>query len=289
LFANRPRWLIRSKMVELARSILSGDLEEAFLYYLSACPQRAVNDEQLSCFLTDMDRESCFESLTAAGSISRVSGFYMSQSNQSKIESSLVAALNYRDGGTEKGIVAETSPGYQLSSSELERLRFKILPGVDRTVFQKLVDGLVESGAVEKHGDKLSLPGAVSSELDPQLKKLSDRLNAWLLNLDVIEIDKLADELDSSSQDVKAALEVLSDQNRAYIVNYDFACSREVIEKAHKVLDDIWKQGREISPSEFKSPLGISRKYAMALLAYFDDTQVTRRGSGGRILLRPLH
>lgn len=288
LFVNRPRWLVRSKMVEMSRCLLKGELKESLLYYLSACPQRAVDDEQLGRFLPDGEKELLLESLLCEGSIAKVSGYYLSRRKMTEIEESLVSTLSEGDGSSKTGVVAEAATGYQLSASGLEKLRFKVLPGVERDVFQKIVDGLLESGVVEKHGDRLSLAGTVSSDIAPELKDLSDRVDANLLNQNVIEIDKLAEGLNCSSKDVKAALEHLARQDRAYVVNYDFACSKKMIDQAHKVLDDIWKQGREISPSEFKSPLGISRKYAMALLAHFDDTKVTRRGSAGRVLLRPL-
>jgi selenocysteine-specific elongation factor len=58
------------------------------------------------------------------------------------------------------------------------------------------------------------------------------------------------------------------------------------INKAHLALAQIWQQKREISPSDFKEKLGVSRKYAMALLTYFDDHNITRRVANNRVLLK---
>jgi selenocysteine-specific elongation factor len=51
-------------------------------------------------------------------------------------------------------------------------------------------------------------------------------------------------------------------------------------------LAQIWQAKKEISPSEFRESLGTSRKYAMALLAYFDNKLITRRINNTRTLIK---
>ena len=78
----------------------------------------------------------------------------------------------------------------------------------------------------------------------------------------------------------------MAKESKAVVVNYDFASSAERVKMAHKTLADIWVRKKDISPSEFRETLNVSRKYAMALLAYFDDHAITRRLNNSRVLLK---
>jgi selenocysteine-specific elongation factor len=78
----------------------------------------------------------------------------------------------------------------------------------------------------------------------------------------------------------------LAQEKKAHIVNYDFAASEKSILVAHQALAKIWGAKREISPADFRDALATTRKYALALLAYFDDKAVTRRMQNSRVLLK---
>lgn len=70
------------------------------------------------------------------------------------------------------------------------------------------------------------------------------------------------------------------------LINHIFVSSRHSVTKAHAVLFEIWQSKKNISPGEFREKLGISRKYTMELLTYFDERQITRRTNDGRALLK---
>lgn len=101
-----------------------------------------------------------------------------------------------------------------------------------------------------------------------------------------LEIEEVASRLGSDRKTVTAAITQLSQQKKAFIVNYDFAASEKSILNAHRALAKIWGAKREISPADFRDELGTTRKYALALLAYFDDNAVTRRMQNSRVLLK---
>jgi selenocysteine-specific elongation factor len=85
---------------------------------------------------------------------------------------------------------------------------------------------------------------------------------------------------------VQVALQLLSKEGNASVVAHDFACTTESIDAAHKQLSKIFRQKKDIAPGDFREAVGTSRKYAMALLAYFDDRAITRRINNGRVLLK---
>jgi selenocysteine-specific elongation factor len=101
-----------------------------------------------------------------------------------------------------------------------------------------------------------------------------------------LEIKEIAARLGRPLKNVEAVLAALTKKDQAAVVSYEFASSRKALDKAHLALAKLWQTKREISPSDFKESLSVSRKYAMALLAYFDDRQITRRMGNSRVLLK---
>ena len=58
-----------------------------------------------------------------------------------------------------------------------------------------------------------------------------------------------------------------------------------VIEELKKKVTDHLEKHKEMMPSDFKNITGVSRKYMIPLLEYFDETKLTIR-SGDKRLLR---
>jgi selenocysteine-specific elongation factor len=59
---------------------------------------------------------------------------------------------------------------------------------------------------------------------------------------------------------------------------------RANLEKAESLLVQYLRDHREITPIEFKDLLGVSRKFAIPLLEYFDGQKVTIRIGDKRVL-----
>ena len=82
----------------------------------------------------------------------------------------------------------------------------------------------------------------------------------------------------------KALLQVLLDQGRAVRLKENVVFHRSNLAKAESLLVQHLRSHREITPIEFKDLLGISRKYAIPLLEYFDSQKITMRVGDKRIL-----
>jgi selenocysteine-specific elongation factor len=82
----------------------------------------------------------------------------------------------------------------------------------------------------------------------------------------------------------KELLQVLVDQGRVMRLKDNVVFHRTNIEKAEVLLVQFLREHREITPIEFKDLLGVSRKYAIPLLEYFDSQKVTIRVGDKRIL-----
>jgi selenocysteine-specific elongation factor len=59
---------------------------------------------------------------------------------------------------------------------------------------------------------------------------------------------------------------------------------RDSIERLKKSLIQYLKQHREIATPEFKEMTGVSRKYAIPLIEFFDQTRLTLRLGDKRVL-----
>ena len=56
------------------------------------------------------------------------------------------------------------------------------------------------------------------------------------------------------------------------------------LEAAKQIVSDLINKNNGITAGELRDALGVSRKYAIALLEYFDDQQFTRRVGEKRVL-----
>ncbi|MBX9771801.1 MAG: SelB C-terminal domain-containing protein, partial [Candidatus Obscuribacterales bacterium] len=169
----------------------------------------------------------------------------------------------------------------------LESVRGKVMPGINREVFQSVIQKLVVASKVEVCGDKLVRPGALES--DPgfaERDKLRIQIRDILSQETCLEIEEIARRAKVNAPLVRAALADMAKDKQAAIVAYDFAALIGSIDKCHQTAADLWQKKRDIAPGEFREALGVSRKYAMALLSYLDDQQITRRLPSGRVLLK---
>jgi len=169
-----------------------------------------------------------------------------------------------------------------------ETLRTRLLHHCDRSAFHDFLERMVAEGMVLRQGEQICLPQAVHRQADPQLESLSRRLLAELEGRLVVELEELAEKTASKRAQVEKCIVQMSERTEAEIVAYDFAAGCSSLERAHQVLQELWEERGDISPGEFRARLGTTRKYAMALLAHFDDRKVTRRTEKGRVLLTPL-
>jgi selenocysteine-specific elongation factor len=169
-----------------------------------------------------------------------------------------------------------------------ETVRAKILPGIDRSVFQALVKLLSEQGKIIRRGDKLLLPGVeakINLKSDAQ-QALESKILDILSQHHCLEIEELVKQAGGDKKEVTSTLAQLGKEKKVAIVAIEFAALTSKINEAHKHLGEIWRAKKDISPADFRDALGTTRKYAMALLSYFDDQGITRRLNNSRVLLK---
>lgn len=277
LLRDRPRFLSKGEVIELAKMLEAGQFEESLLYYVNHSPLLMLKDEQLSAILPDRTCRQLLPRLLETGRIVRLGDFVLSNDSRKLLASNLVekiAALLHALETKDEGV-------------GLEAVRQAMHPRIERAAFQTLVDQEAAAGKVVRKGDKLLLPGSeTKKELAPELAEAESKILQTLQSHWCLEHEEISDLSKVDLKTVKSVLQSLTKSGRVVIASYDFFASKERIDAAHQVLADLWTAKRSISPTDFKERIGVTRKYAMALLQYFDDAKITRRLESGRVLLR---
>ncbi|MBS2008914.1 MAG: selenocysteine-specific translation elongation factor [Cyanobacteria bacterium SZAS TMP-1] len=277
LLCQKPRWLTRKYLIQLAPLLVQpgGDLAKALLNVLQLHPGKALHADQLGWVVRDALLAQTLAKLGADKQVENISGFVMATGIKEGLKEKTLATLKAQL-KSEEAIA---------SGVNLETIRRLVAPHLDRRVMQELIKELAQAGLLVRKDDKIFGPqgGAQpSATLDAYTTSVMKVLNG-VLCLEITEIGKLTG---SDPKKVRLAVERLAKLDLADVINYDFASSKRSVDEAHRKLLKIWQAKKDISPADFRDELATTRKYALALLAYFDDHQVTRRTANGRALLK---
>jgi len=276
LMTARPRWLTRQKLNELAKKLLDGDLVGAAILFVRCASQLASDNNLFDSFVPVWRKAQVLDSLRLSPDLMEIGDSFIDKERFQLMKGrllELVKVAGAKDDGTGSGNVS------------IESARVQLARGLDRAVFQQMVKELTDGAEVVRDGDKLSLKKA-SAVPDAAMSSLAGEVLSILESELCLELEELAARVKSNRKAVTAAVTQLSQEKKAHIVNYDFAASEKSIHAAHQALAKIWGAKREISPADFRDALATTRKYALALLAYFDDKAVTRRMQNSRVLLK---
>ncbi|HNB21433.1 MAG TPA: SelB C-terminal domain-containing protein, partial [Candidatus Melainabacteria bacterium] len=279
LITARPRWISRDRLVSLAKLLAGGAREDAALEFLNANPQGLLADSAFSCILPPLSLPLAIAKLIDEKKLARLSTFVLTPETRKKLFDRLVAEV-------EKAAKASADQSSSDTKSSQEALRNKVLAGLDRTAFQELVKEAIEKKLVIRQSEKLLPAKEELLQAPDEIRRLAENIVSILSGHICLEIEELARQAGSDRKKVQAAMGYLSKAGKASIVAFDFACTTESLESAHKQLSKIFREKKDIAPGDFREAVGTSRKYAMALLAYFDDRAITRRVQNKRVLLK---
>jgi selenocysteine-specific elongation factor len=161
--------------------------------------------------------------------------------------------------------------------------------GVPVELFQVVLDSLVTSGTLTSTGEVVALAER-KQELSPAeaaaRTAMSDALNN--AGLGVPKIAELLDDIARTTKlpapHVRKILQTLIDSREVVKVSGDFYYARQVIETLIEKLRGSAAGDRTIDVAKFKEISGVSRKYAIPLLEYFDAEKITVRAGDKRII-----
>ncbi len=85
-------------------------------------------------------------------------------------------------------------------------------------------------------------------------------------------------------KDLPAILELMQEEGSLLRLTDEILYNKDNFDQAEQLLFDFFREHTEISLAEYRDLLATSRKYALALLEYFDTAKITQRQGEKRIL-----
>jgi selenocysteine-specific elongation factor len=175
-----------------------------------------------------------------------------------------------------------------------ETLREKVFAHSLPELFVAVITRLEAGGKVVSEKDivRLSQHSVGLSEQDAELRKRLEQLYL-AAGVEAPSIDEAMTKANvSAAQRVQARkiLQLLIDERKVVRIQGEMFMHTQVVEDLKLKLHNYASQHepeRLIDVAAFKDLAGVSRKYAIPLLEYFDREQVTRRAGDKRFILKP--
>ncbi|RLA88280.1 MAG: selenocysteine-specific translation elongation factor [Deltaproteobacteria bacterium] len=166
-----------------------------------------------------------------------------------------------------------------------EELKAKLYKNIENKLFVYLISSLEKEKKILVMEDKVSLPGK-GSILDKEdkvlLRKVEDMfLKAGLTPPGIKEVAKV---LSTDEKKISSIIEYLFSDKRLVKTKGELYFHVKVIEELKNRMIDFIQKNNGINTQQFKEITGVSRKYAIPLLEYFDNQKVTLRVGEKRIL-----
>jgi selenocysteine-specific elongation factor len=217
------------------------------------------------------------------GSVSDVGGLYIARDSLERLSTSLIAELDryHKREPLARGMLRET-------------LREKVFTHSAPELFNGVVARLEAEGKVVSEKDIVRSSGH-SVGLSDKDTEFSKRIEQIYISAGV-EAPSLDDAMTKanvpSSQRAQARklLQLLLDDRKLVRIQAEMFMHSQVIDDLKTKLHAYaarHEPDRLIDVAAFKDLAGVSRKYAIPLLEYFDREQVTRRAGDKRLILKP--
>ncbi len=167
-----------------------------------------------------------------------------------------------------------------------EEVRSKLPKTVETKLFHRMLSDLVDSKEVLVEKDKLRLSTHRLSLREDQ-KRLKERVEGLFAKggLQSPSLKELASKLSTDESELRSVVHLLIEEGSVIRAKEDIYFHRDAVEKLRGELIQFLRSHHEITTAQFKEMTKVSRKYAIPLIEYFDNSKITIR-VGERRLLR---
>ena len=158
-----------------------------------------------------------------------------------------------------------------------EELRTKLPAELDVKLFQTLLNELIHLKEVVMEKDKLRLPSHQIASADEKglMKRVEEAMRKG--DLQPASSKELAEQWSEKEEEVQAILEHLVHGGTLVKIKSGMYFHRDAIERLKGVLIQYLKEHQEITTPQFKEMTGVSRKFTIPLIEYFDQARLTLR------------
>lgn len=164
-----------------------------------------------------------------------------------------------------------------------EDLKSRVAGGATDRLFDAVVGDLLAEGRVEIHRGLLALAGfePVVPDADRRAREtvMTALVGGGVSPPSVDDLRRLA-----APDAVDRMLQALMDDGLVVAVAPDLRFAASVVEQVRRMVVDTLRGGGEVTVATVRDRLRTSRKFALALLEFFDAARVTRRVGDRRVL-----
>jgi selenocysteine-specific elongation factor len=280
---HRARDLERAR--ELLRLLMSDERAMKFAAFVRAAGERGLRlvDIAAATGWTNEVLNSVATAVRTGGSVLDIGGVYLARESVDRLSGALVEELerHHKREPLARGMLRET-------------LREKVFTHSAPELFAGVIARLEADDKVVSEKDivRLSQHSVGLSEQDLQLSKRIEQIYV-AAGVEAPSVDDVMTRANvSSTQRAQARklLQLLLDDRKLVRIQGEMFMHAQVVQdlktKLHAYASH-HEPERLIDVAAFKDLAGVSRKYAIPLLEYFDREQVTRRAGDKRLILKP--
>ncbi|KAB3537252.1 selenocysteine-specific translation elongation factor [Alkaliphilus pronyensis] len=165
-----------------------------------------------------------------------------------------------------------------------EELKSKLLPKIKNKAFDSIIAALSKDMLIKVIGKYVAI---IDFEvvLNDNQRKIKEKLEDMYLNnmFATPKIEEVYDSVGFNRNDIDQVMEAMVGKELIKL-NQEIILHINAIDEAKTKLKDLINEKGSVSLADFRDLLGTSRKYAVALLEYFDNHKVTKRINDERIL-----
>jgi len=168
-----------------------------------------------------------------------------------------------------------------------EDLRTRCAAGLSADIFRAALEDAVSAGKIALAGDLLKRAGR-EIRLQPGEARAKEQIEREFARggLAAPDVDTVLAALHMERAQAQKIFQLLVRERVLLKISNDVVLHRDAVDRARALIADYKRtRGERLAVGDFKDLAGVTRKYAIPLLEYFDRSGVTRRVGDYRVIL----
>lgn len=166
-------------------------------------------------------------------------------------------------------------------SGGIKSVEIKEQLALPNKVFEHIVGQLISENKIAKSGDLISRVGNGDEKSDKETEELEKVLMSRSYN--AFTTEELSEKIDRDKKETFQLVKRLVSNGKAIRLDGDFFLHTDLLENLKEKVDKHFEDNDELTVSDLKQLADVSRKFAIPLLLWLDDNEVTRRDGNIRI------
>lgn len=166
-----------------------------------------------------------------------------------------------------------------------EEIRSKYLKDIKPRLGDLFINKLAEVCEIKVINQNIALKD-FQVKLNQIQESIKDEIeNIYLDNgLESIKPSELVSKLNYDKKEIEQVFKLMIDRGTLIKIKEDIIYHKNIIEECRKKLINYLEENGTIQIGDFRDLIGTSRKFALAILEYFDEQKITKRREDNRML-----